>query len=386
MADYSVSIQPLDPIVFGDNGLGQGGPASALNVSPVPIHGAIGGFVLNQAGGPRSWPRAQLGPRHADILSPEDDAAADSAQLRGFCFRGVDGKRWYTRPQHFRLTAPHDAGQRYTVLSRAKTLADFDDSVRTSCAYPELVGGELADEYAGELLVSETLLRSVLTGESIGQTVGPDQVARPDEVLRRDHSRVGIVVDNDTGRAEEGLLFARALQRYATGTAHDDHISAGFHAWFRTPGDLPDYDGDAVGQLGGDRRRALIEFEADGDPLGDMRQAVHRQASKARGFLLYLLTPARYGGDVVQVHGQAPVAAAIGKTWRYSGWNNALGQPRPFMTLLPAGTVFFFEWPDGVDREDVIDRHWLSSCQTDLDDSAAADLAGFGRTLAGVWS
>ena len=48
-------------------------------------------------------------------------------------------------------------------------------------------------------------------------------------------------------------------------------------------------------------------------------------------------------------------------------------------TLIPEGSALFFDWPNGVDRQSLIERMWLESV------SSIGRHAGFGRVLVGVW-
>jgi hypothetical protein len=141
-----------------------------------------------------------------------------------------------------------------------------------------------------------------------------------------------------------------------------------------------------VGFLGGDRRRVGVEIrrlEESGrrSALGGLASRVEEAAGSSRGVYLYLLTPA----IVEPVPAQAieglgrPVAAAVGKPRFASGWDVHGRHPRELVSLIPEGSVFFFDWPDGADRVALIRDRWLRP----IGETGAA--AGFGRALVGVW-
>ena len=93
-------------------------------------------------------------------------------------------------------------------------------------------------------------------------------------------------------------------------------------------------------------RRARFEFRAVGPvALAGLCEQVAAAAAEtaSRGFLLYLLTPAL--AETEGFSGYVPVAAALGKASYASGWNVEKNHPRPIRTLIPAGSVYSFEWP-----------------------------------------
>jgi len=233
------------------------------------------------------------------------------------------------------------------------------------------------------------LMKSVLCGQKLGQQLKTG-VSTPHSTLLRGQSRVGIAIDHDTGRTIEGQLFVRDLKRLATGSLNGDQLSAGYEAWLRTPGKLPEFADCSVGKLGGEGRRAKLSFAQDEEPLGALKEAVIKVAENkdTRGFFLYLLTPAIYEAGDVHYKNVLPVAAALGKPWRYSGWNTKLGQPRSFVSMVPAGSVYFFEWPDDKTPADVISTQWLEPLPQLKQGDAPLEpaIAGFGRNLVGVWS
>ncbi len=131
----------------------------------------------------------------------------------------------------------------------------------------------------------------------------------------------------------------------------------------------------------------LYEEVAGSVPLGRLCGQVAAAAGEAEseGFLLALLTPALAPAapGQVTVEGLAPVAAALGKPLYASGWDVRKNRPRPLRALVPAGSVYFFEWPAGAPpgpaRGELVRRLWLHPLREE------GKAAGFGRCLPGIW-
>jgi CRISPR-associated protein Cmr3 len=200
-------------------------------------------------------------------------------------------------------------------------------------------------------------------------------------------------VDNDSGTVFEGQFFTRPYRRFEPAglAAAAGAAAGGFAAWFATRGPLDLDCSDPIGFFGGDRRRARFELR-DAGPVA-LRELCERVAAAAaegesEGFLLSLLTPALQpaaapGEAEVEVDRHAPIAAALGRPAYASGWDVDKNLPRPLRALIPAGSVYFFDWPEGArpgaPRAELVRRLWLQPVRRE---GAAA---GFGRCLPGIW-
>ncbi len=186
-----------------------------------------------------------------------------------------------------------------------------------------------------------------------------------------------------------GILFARPYRRFVGRVDERGRWSgAGFVAWMDLPGmgegGVDQFNG--IGFLGGDRRRAWFSFSRpESSPLDPIRDAVEARLETSRGFLVYLLTPLPVDAELPVFPWQTqPVAAAVGRSRPVSGWNvmaDAPG-PRKIRTLVPAGSVYFFEWAEsekGEARKAFLARHWLQPLEERYRN------AGYGRMLLGVW-
>ncbi len=376
---YEVAIEPLEPLLFGDNRSARPGFDHLQldeDPSPLTLHGAIGRLIWD-ALGPEPFPAA-LGDREEDILMP----AGKPAELRGVATRDPEERLWFPKPLHFRCRRLAHSG----ALFAADTLrpsAGWRTSVACDQGLPMLLYAKVLDDETDEpLLVSAHLLRECLTATAPRAPL-QQHVRIPDEVFRRE-TRPGLAIDNATGLAREGLFFSRPYRRFAPPDPVTDSgaLGWGFQAWFDAHGPL---DGVAsrVGFLGGDRRRAKFTFSElpqPAKPLQPVLDAVLAALPGSAGPLLYFLTP-KIAGDPFDGPFGKPVAAAIGRARYASGWNNLRGEPRPLVALEPAGSVYFFEWPATIDadgRRRLVEEAWLASF-------GAGGAAGFGRALVGVW-
>jgi CRISPR type III-B/RAMP module-associated protein Cmr3 len=376
MPVYEIRIDPFDPVLFGDNRSARAGfdhLQRDQDPSPLTLHGAIGRYLERRHG--EGWPRELLGEWQSDVLDPQSRIAA----LRGFCWHGAGGGLYFPRPRHLRCTV-HDGKPCPADLITPQAI----DGSKSSSPWPRLLipmeEEALADEDERELVLRESALGAVLCGEVPAGAELPT-------MLFRAEPRPGIAVDNDSGAVIEGRFFTRPYRRFqpASRGSGGGTAPAGFAAWFETLAPLKLDLSDEVGFLGGDRRRARFEVERREEPLADLRERIAEAAeqSESRGFLLFLLTPALWTGTRVEAAGRPAVAAALGRPIHTSGWNVEARLPRKIEALVPAGSVYFFEWPSeappGPARAELVRRLWLHP----LHPRGAA--AGFGRCLPGIW-
>lgn len=376
---YEVGIEPLEPLLFGDNRSARVGVDHVLedqDPSPLTVHGAIGRYLIGAASEP--WPRAVLGAQQDDMLRPQGNVA----ELLGFCLQDAGGVRYFPKPLHLRCTRDR-AGQPWPEDLLAPAAAERAAAWchRSSSGDQRLLDAAPLDEAEGPLWASESTLGDVLCARL------PEGGIRDPEGLYQGEPRPGIAIDNDTGTVIEAHFFTRPYRRFAPLPldAGERARPGGLCAWLATLAPAATSAEPGVGYLGGDRRRARFRFRELGDArqqvLARCRADVQEAATGSEGFFLYLLTPAIAAPETDwRCAGQAPVARAVGKARYASGFDVAGCTPRAMLALLPEGSVFFYPWPAGADRGALIAEHWLGT----LHDLGAA--AGFGRTLVGVWS
>jgi hypothetical protein len=386
-----VRIEPIDPLLFGDNRSARAGEDHALTdqePSPATIYGAIGAQIAGCLGaGRRSlWERAApvLG-EYAERLGTD----CPRAELQGYALLDPDGEPWFPRPLHAPIGERRGGRRELVALPQLAPAADTGE-IASSLPYGRrhiAAGGVAApgaEEVDDELLVASGLLGDILAGTELPEgDLAP--LMRSHESFFRAETRAGLGMDNSRNAAVSGLLFTRPYRRFA-GAARGDTgwRGSGYVAWYEVPSlagnDPATWSGE--GFLGGDRRRARLLFDrASERPLVGLLEKVLARAETSRGYIAYLLTPA-VAGTPATLGGQEPVAAALGRTRPASGWDQATGSPRPLLTLIPAGSVFFYEWEPGLTgpaKRERLAASWLASL------AAGYGKSGFGRLLTGVW-
>jgi CRISPR/Cas system CMR-associated protein Cmr3 (group 5 of RAMP superfamily) len=405
MPTYEIRIEPIDPLLFGDNRSARAGMDHLQldqDPSPFTLYGAIGQYLADRyraggaggAGGSGKWPIELLGLQEPDVLEPLSPVSM--AELLGYCSHDAGGGPYFPRPRHLRCTLRHGEPRPEDLLTPQEV-----GDVRTSARWPRLLspaashpparggteGGNdvLEDEVEDDVVLSRSALGDVLCGEVPASAELSARLYRPEP-------RPGIAVDNESGTVFEGQLFTRPYRRFRPASCERTAkgTPAGFTAWLRTHEPMKLDLAESVGFLGGDRRRAHFEIDRCDEPLADLRDQVVQavEQTDSRGFFLYLLTPAIESGAPVQARDGAGslVAAALGKPAYASGWDVAKHQPREIQALVPAGSVYFFTWPPRAStpsqRADLVRSHWLRPLHG-LHRLGAA--AGFGRCLPGIW-
>lgn len=373
---HRVDVEPLDPLLFGDNRSARAGIDHLLldqDPSPLTFHGALGKLIWDRAG---RWPSDVLGERQEDVLAP----SGRMAQLLGVCARTGGGALLFPRPEHLRCGVT--LGGRPRVLELLSPgPGRYETSLQSASPLVSAIeredGGE--DEIEAGVLLTEEALGEVLCGEAPATDAGlwlETDLVRPEP-------RPGIAVDERTATVVEGAFFSRPYRRYRPPDLDPRRTGAGYTAWFET---LAAFDGggESIGFLGGDRRRVRLRFAPGGDGaasvLAPLRLRVEEAAAgETAGVLLYLLTPAIAEAGPFALAGQPPVAYVAGDERQVSGWDARRRRPRPILSLVPAGSAFFYRWPEDADRAALVRRLWLQPVRE------LGGAVGFGRTLVGVW-
>lgn len=378
MPIHRVDIEPLDPLLFGDNRSARAG-ADHLQLdqdpSPLAFHGALGQFALDRSGG---WPCPPLGGWQADVLAP----TAPMAELLGVCQRTAGGSLLFPRPEHLRCRLTfRGRPQAVDLLSPAAPAGETSAQPDLShVLLPPTRDEEVVEEVEAGVLLAEEALGEVLCGHAPSTDAGlwlENEVVRPEP-------RPGIAVDNSSGTVVEGAFFTRPYRRYrSAGIDPRQPAGAGFTAWWKTLTPL-EAGNEPIAFLGGDRRRARLRFDSAGEEAAEILSSLASRVVEAAtegtsGVLLYLLTPAIATGEPFLLDGEPPIAAAIGRARQASGWDTHARQPRPILNLVPAGSVFFYPWPEGAERASLVRRRWLQPVQE------RGGAVGFGRALVGVW-
>src|SRR5215213_5704121 len=101
MVTLQVSLEPVDPMLFGDNRSARAGEDHLLadqDPSPATLYGAIGARIAFQLGarGRGSWDKAEpvLGKFETDL----GKGSTKRAELCGYAAADTQGRLWFPRP------------------------------------------------------------------------------------------------------------------------------------------------------------------------------------------------------------------------------------------------------------------------------------------------
>jgi len=229
----------------------------------------------------------------------------------------------------------------------------------------------------------------------------------PGSCLFHPEPRIGIKRCQASHQAEEGMLYAARHHRFAA-PCHSQkklgywvHLDAGNGRQL----DLPQ---EGVLKLGGEGRAARYQQLAETDPLGSTawtaasRSKIVDLIAQQGRFKLYLLTPGLFGGRAhpfVQSDGtvtltvnQAIQATLVGlatyKPVLIGGWDMQKKFPKPLITGMPAGTVYFFQLndvPQSVEQRQQAAQQVFDALNFQTIGQDDINKEGFGLVLVGGW-
>lgn len=193
--------------------------------------------------------------------------------------------------------------------------------------------------------------------------------------------RVHVAISVDTGTAMDGALFSRRGTRWTT---LDGERWLQLAIAVRAAGAIR----LGVAQAGGERR--FVRWRDVGQAWPEPPPSVLDSAGA--GYLrVVLATPAALsagsavGAGLQALFPGASVRAQIsGRPLHVSGWDLALGRPKPTRRLVPAGSVFFIKLAadaSTADRRASAQRAWLQP----ISDLPQDRLDGLGLALLGAW-
>jgi CRISPR-associated protein Cmr3 len=212
--------------------------------------------------------------------------------------------------------------------------------------------------------------------------------------LERDY-RLHVSMDSEREMGKDGLLFGTSGLEFT----HPGDNEQRLHGARRLALALDVEDADhgttllpGVASLAGERRIVTWRPSTQRFPICpvSIKDAIKRDGSCR----LVLLTPASftkgyYPAWLHTTHAQAsgvtmkPLAIAVRRPQVVSGWDLAVGRPKPSRRLAPAGTVFFLSVQGDEAALDAWIEHTWMQCISD-DDQDRRD--GFGLAVLGTWS
>jgi CRISPR-associated protein Cmr3 len=170
-----------------------------------------------------------------------------------------------------------------------------------------------------------------------GKTIGPQDLVTPDTLWALD-ARVGVGLDSETGRADDGKLFSAQAVTFKPGVGFIATIAGA---------DVP---ASGTLRLGGDGRGAALTSPPYVPAEGPFARIA--EARRARVVLTspgifpdgWRLPGADEGGrfELGGVRARV-VSAAVPRAELISGWDLALRAPNPALQVAPAGAVYWLE-------------------------------------------
>jgi len=291
------------------------------------LSGAIRSFIGETQG--VNWHDYATNPAH-----PLRQWIGYSDDLGGLRFQGawlaLDGKRLYPAPLHL---LKKDQTIYRLALDSKPIWCDIGRHVRLpKLPKDEARGGKPLEN----TWITHAGLKTVLEGKT------PDEAELISaKTLFSRESRLGIARDNRTRSVIEGLLYQTEHIRPKADLTIELDVSG-------LPDDLPNR---TMLRLGGEGRMAEMIFQQKSHTLPLCKPGTQ--------LALYLLTPlnmpdgfclgftreerdhqtvwvGELNGIALELHG-----AVTGKALREGGWDMAHNRPRPVVSMVPAGSVFF---------------------------------------------
>lgn len=390
----------------------------------LPFDAGVDGFATTE---PMPWPSTVYGAfRTAGLVRAKqieggkianfDPIWGDATRRGSFCIKGPFLWRDRYQTQEMLLPMPADLVAtdedeprlRHGIPKESQELAACSDLQPAPDGLKRL---QIYD-HAGEKV--ETLEERFLSSQCLQQylTQGLQNVILNEDNfpqrlrLFQPEPRIGIKRAYASHQAEDGMLHAAWHHRFMAPSHSQKQLSYWVHV---DPGNGSSMNLPATGvlKLGGEGRVARYqEITGSGDLDSGTWASSHRDEvieiiAKCGQFKLYLLTPGLFGGKVhpfveannkitllIDGNMQATlVGLATYKPVLIGGWDMQKKFPKPLITSMPAGTVYFFQiinWPTLLEKEQmaqmVFDRLNFESISTD-------DIRkeGFGLVLVGGW-
>ena len=328
----SIELRQVDTWFFRDatpftaGATPQEGVSGVFPPHPPTVVGALRAAIARSQGwsGAGAW-NEDLHPVLGD--GPDDLGALDFAgpiMLR-------DREPLFPCPRHLVGSTDGDGWEPRAFLRPGSPVrCDLGDAVRL----PQIAG----DSRDGEALKPPTDIWVTVAGmERVlrGERPSPEQIVRTSR-LWTDEPRIGLERAPDTRTAEEGMLYSTRHVRLRPGVSLGVHVTGIPDGWAPT-GLVP---------LGGESRMAECTSRN-----GDETILPWRSTLGCSGRLVAIaVTPldldpeeTRPGASIAGAAGARLVSACLGRPIGIGGWDSLARQPLPLRSVLPPGSVLFFE-------------------------------------------
>lgn len=280
-------------------------------------------------------------------------------------------ERYVPLPQD--ITAGKDADLWFRTTS-LKTLHPTDERMWIEGRYLRTLDVAPDDEPPDGLWIAEGAFERYLMGYDL--IVG-DCVHESDLFVREYRSGNAMDHTKRSVRAEEGMLYSGAFVRPAE--------NVGLLVW--VPDDIADVLPDqACWRIGGEGRSARLTKITDASRISPQSPFDYGWRSEARAKVVFL-TPAyfRYGWfPDAKWFVDALQAAALTHPTHLGGWDLAHHRPRPIRRYVPAGSVYYLEFPDNWRPEDLLicDQPFANN---DTSIELPLERLGLGHVAIGTW-
>lgn len=201
-----------------------------------------------------------------------------------------------------------------------------------------------------------------------------------------------------TGTVSEGMLYSRPVMRPsvcldpATGQRHVAKLAV----FVESGGPFTDAQIGQLLSLGGDGHQVRVRPGNDPDwgrCIGVLKTAVLEGIDSGLGLLLYLASPAPFlaGWRPSAPKGMTLVGAAVERSITLSGWDVAEWKPKPIISAVPAGAVYFYRVTDKQQAIEFVEKYHFAASLCDRESNGDITYApygrqGYGLALMGLWS
>lgn len=338
---------------------GEGGYTNIRSIFP-PFITTLQGAIRTSLALERGWRPGNIAGWPLELGGPD---GLGSLKLRGpYLF--YDGQPYFPVP----LLLLGKKGNYTRLVPGAQVDCDLG-CVRLPVPMQDIEGAKLVED----AYLSQQGLKEILEGGIPSQNAIKNQ-----DYFYFEEPRVGLERMDDSRTAVEGRLYNSVHIRPKQETALVVYV-AGIPSDWRVAG-------HRTVPLGGEGRLANVEIRA-GDPLEilpPVPSLISGKDGKLR-FTVILITPGWYGEaeSIKEVICQGPpgvpghcLAACIGKVQQVGGWDMLNHQPRPLTSVIPPGSLWFYE-ADAQDAGQVVRSH--GQCLSPKGDY------GFGQIVIGRW-
>jgi len=379
-------LEALDVWMFRDGkpfNAGEGHIANTLfPPSAHTVQGALRSFILDVLNvNPRTYVSGQAAAEVYTLLGNPRDNENLLGQMQIYGpfvakrYRDQEGKvtdyeRYLPLPQD--ITASKNVDLRFAA-ARLRTLKpeDSTEAVEVQNGHLRVLNIEADDEAPEGFWIAERQFAHYLAGG--GLTVGDCE--REDNLFTREYrSGNALRYDKRRVRSEEGMLYSASFIR--------PQSDVGLLIWVSDAiaSALPDNGCFRMGGEGRSTRYTKLKTH----PVEPQSPLNYDWKTDKQRLKIVFLTPTYFskgwlpGSAELKWFTDFLVAAALGHYKVIGGWDLRLSQPRPIRRYIPAGSVYYFEFPDE-QRPDS-----LQLLEAPKDELPLHQL-GYGQIAVGIW-